>query len=273
MTEDSEAVARRALGRFLRARRDALSPAMVGLDPGHRRRAPGLRREEVAQMCAISPTWYTWLEQGREISLSASALDRIATGLQLSATERSYVFELARRRDPAPRREDPSEAAPAGLARAIAVISAPAYVLDRLWCVRAWNSGAARLFGDWLERSAPSPNLLRFIFLEPAARSLIFDWEERARRVVAEVRADYRAGPEDQALRGLVEGLASQSGDFSRFWDAQAVLGRAGGARRFRHPRDGLLDFEQVSLALADQPEFKLVILLPPSGISSPSAP
>ncbi|WP_143137541.1 helix-turn-helix domain-containing protein, partial [Burkholderia ubonensis] len=100
-TPPLDATPARALGDFIRAHRERLSPQAVGLPPGPRRRTPGLRREEVAQLCGVSPTWYTWIEQGRPVSASADALARIAVALQLSRAERAYLFELAAQRDPA----------------------------------------------------------------------------------------------------------------------------------------------------------------------------
>src|ERR1700759_1569518 len=120
----------RALGEFIRAHRERLSPLAVGLPPGPRRRTPGLRREEVAQLCGVSPTGYTWIEQGRQVSASADALARIAVALQLSRAERAYLFELAAQRDPA--EPDPAAAdAPATLLETGQVVNAPPYLLDR----------------------------------------------------------------------------------------------------------------------------------------------
>src|SRR6185437_15241333 len=135
------------LGQFLRARRDRSRPEDFGLSGGHRRRAPGLRREEVAVLCGISPTWYTWIEQGRTSAISVETLGALARGLRLSQAERTYLFELASRADPAPRSEEPD---PHRLAGLIAAVSTPAYVLDRHWDAVGWNAAAAELFEDWL---------------------------------------------------------------------------------------------------------------------------
>src|SRR5262249_20682563 len=159
----------------------------IGLAAGHRRRTPGLRREEVAQLCGLSTTWYTWIEQGRDVSVSPSALARLAGVLQLDRAERAYLFELAGKRDPDHRDSDDDKIFPAALA-CVNAIAAPAYILDRNWKACSWNPLAERLFGGWLDR-AGDRNLLRFIFLEPAARALICGWAERARRVAAEFRA------------------------------------------------------------------------------------
>jgi transcriptional regulator with XRE-family HTH domain len=136
---------RRDVGRFLRAHREALTPAAAGLHGlPKRRRTPGLRREEVALLCGLSPTWYTWLEQGRDVSVSPAALARIAAALQLSTAERAYLFELARKRDPdAP--DDRERSALAPLVDALEVIAAPAYLLDACWTACGANGAARRL--------------------------------------------------------------------------------------------------------------------------------
>lgn len=255
---------RRELGAFLRARREALKPAAAG-QPGlaqGRRRTPGLRREEVAQLSGISTTWYTWLEQGRDTSLSPAALARLADTLRLTAPERAYLFELTRKRDPAPpATETPRGAVPPELAALLSAIAAPAYLLDRLWHVRAWNDAAAQLFIGWLQ--GRETNLLRYVFLDPSARDFIADWEDRARRLIAEFRADTAQRQDDPALKALIAELMRASADFARFWNAHTVLAREGGARRFNHPRDGKLLREQVTLIPAAHPDHKLVILLP----------
>lgn len=251
---------RRLLGGFLRAHREALPAADAHL----RRRTPGLRREEVARLCGISTTWYTWVEQGRDISLSAASLARLADALRLTAAERAYLFELARQRDPAPPRPEPaspSAAAPAELLRVLQATAAPAYLLDRLWHVRGRNKAAARLFAPWFDSGEPC--LLRYVFLDPGARGFICDWEDRARRVLAEFRADTARTPDDAAMQHLVHELLRDSADFARFWNGHAVLAREGGTRSFNHPQDGLVRYEQVTLVPASHPECKLVVLLP----------
>ena len=247
---------RRLLGAFVRSRREALPPAAAA----GRRRTPGLRREEVAQRCGISTAWYAWVEQGRDIALSAQALGRLAEALRLTAAERAYLFELARQRDPAPG-DAGREGVPPELAAAVEAMAAPAYLIDRLWTARAWNAGAAHLLSGWL--GGPEPGLLGYVFRDPGARGFIVDWEERARRVIAEFRADTARDPDAPAVRSLVEGLRRDSPDFARLWDGHAVATREGGARRFRHPQDGPLDYEQVTLVPAAAPDHKIVMLLP----------
>ena len=253
------------LAEFIRARREAVTPAMAGLPGGGRRRTPGLRREELAQLVDVSPTWLTWLEQGRPVSASSRMLARLAQVLQLSAAERGYLFEVADKADP-----DHGEAAGAGaaageLAAIVAAIEAPAYMLDRQWNAVAWNAQAADLFAGWLDetRQESAPNQLQFMFQSPHARTLIAGWPERAQRLVAEFRADVGRHADQAPLAGLIAELSGASAEFRHWWGAQQVLGRDGGLRRFQHPVQGLLSFNQVTLHLARQHEVKLVMLLP----------
>jgi transcriptional regulator with XRE-family HTH domain len=253
---------RRQLGAFLRTHREALRPADLPVTPQGRRRTQGLRREEVAQDCGLSTTWYTWIEQGRDISLSAAALARLADTLRLTATERAYLFELTRRRDPAPPAPGPEpEAAPPELVEVLRSTAVPAYLLDRLWHARDWNAAAGRLFAPWLDSGETC--LLRYVFLDPAAPKFICDWENRARRLLAEFRADTAHNPEDRGIEELVRELLRDSASFARLWGRQAVLAREGGERVFNHPREGTLRYDQVTLVPAAHPGHKLVMLLP----------
>ena len=251
---------RQALGGFARAQRAKLAPEMFGLEIGSRRRTPGLRREEVAQLCGMSATWYTWIEQGRDVSVSPGTLARLAKVLRLSRAERAYLFELAGKRDPDEPTLDETADLPPAFAEALKSFSQPAYLLDRAWNARAWNEPASRLFVGWLDGQA-SRNLLRYIFLEPAAKKLISDWDHRARRVLAEFRADYSRHLDDPAMQALIDELRQSSAVFARIWEEQSVVGREGGERRFNHPREGKLRYEQLTFNLANRPDFKLVLL------------
>jgi transcriptional regulator with XRE-family HTH domain len=268
---------RRELGDFLRAHRARLSPASLGLPAVGRRRTPGLRREEVAQACGMSPTWYTWLEQGRDIAASPPALSALARALQLTPAERAYLFELADRRDPNLSGGAGGEGmdVPPALARAIAAIDGPAYLLDSLWNARAWNRPAAALFVGWLDgaRINGDRNLLRYVFLSPVARKIIPDWQARARRVLAEFRADSSRHLEEADLQALVEELRGRSALFTQCWTEHAVVDRTGGERVFDHPRKGRLRYQQIAFALANRPDFKLVMLVPEAARKRQSLP
>ena len=263
---------RPSLGEFLRARRDQLRPQDFGYPPG-RRRAPGLRREEAAQLCGISPTWYTWIEQGRTTAISVETLSAIAAGLRLSPAERAYLFELSARADPAPPREETSD--PQQLSALVRAVRTPAYILDKHWDALAWNRPAEKLFVDWLGSGGlvclgtppvtrlAEPNLLRWVFLDYRAPEFIDSWGERARRLVAEYRADTASGREDPVRKAFVHQLCAASSAFESAWRSQRVLSREGGLRIFLHPQRGRCTYEQYTLRLAQQPELKLTILVP----------
>ena len=259
---------RRALGQFLRQQRAKLQPAAVGIPAGVRRRTPGLRREEVAALSGISATWYSWIEQGRPVSLSVGALMRLAVALCLSRAERAYLFELAGRRDPSSAGKDEDPLLPQGLGRIVTALAMPAYVLDRSWRAVAWNAPAKKLFVGWLDQPRPQ-SLLEYIFLEPAAKRLISDWENRARRILAEFRVDFARHMDDPDLRAQVADLAQRSATFARIWEEHAVLDREGGERAFNHSDPAFRRFEQTGFTLANNPDLKLMVLTPIS--ASPS--
>jgi hypothetical protein len=162
--------------------------------------------------------------------------------------------------DPAPG-DSEEDSLPAAVLTCVAAISSPAYVLDRSWNARGWNAAAERLFVGWLD-DANDRNLLKFIFIEPGARTLICDWIERARRVVAEFRAHCGAHLNDRTLQALIDELRSRSPEFAEMWDRHGVLGREGGERTFDHPQDGFLRYEQVTFELAGHTDVKLTVLV-----------
>lgn len=255
MFEDDQ---KRLLGEFVRAHRERLVPDQ----PAGRRRTPGLRREELAARAGISATWCAWIEQARDVQASPHALGRLATALQLTRAERAYMFDLAGRRDPDVAAHGDADDAPSSLRATVAAMDHPAYGLDRFWNACAWNEAAEDLFIGWLG-DGDQRNLLRYIFLDPASRALIPDWEDRARRVLAEFRADYSHSLHDPEMNTLLTALRQQSAFFAKAWSEQAVLDREGGLRVFSHPARGVLAYEQHTFRPSDRPDHKLVILIP----------
>jgi transcriptional regulator with XRE-family HTH domain len=254
----------RQLGEFIRAHRERIKPEELGFPAGGRRRTPGLRREELAQVCGVSPTWLTWLEQGRPISPSPKTLARLADVMRLTPAERAYLFQLSERLDP--RHEESRADANEEFASLVQAIKTPAYILDRQWDAIAWNRPARELLIGWLEGSPgklPRPNLLRFMFLEPGARSLTADWPQRTARLVAEFRADCGKHVDLPPISDLVSELSRSSEEFRGLWKKQDVVNREGGLRRFEHPERGALTFEQITLHPATRRDLKLVVLLP----------
>ncbi len=257
---EQASVRRKALGDFLRQARARVQPESYGLPAGVRRRTPGLRREELAQLCDISVTWYTWIEQGRDVSVSAAVWARLASVLNLARAERHYLFELAECADPEHGHGHVTPL-PSYLADCVHSVAAPAYILDRSWNVLARNEPLLRLFDGWPDRDE-SPNLLRYIFIDPAARTLVVDWEQRASRVVAEFRADAAAHVDEPDVRMVLDGLLQASPVFAHWWTRHAVVDREGGLREFNHPVHGILRYQQITFRLATRPDCKLVMLL-----------
>ncbi len=257
---------RKELGDFMQVLRARSQPADFGFAAGSRRRTAGLRREEMAQLIGISPTWYTWIEQGREVNVSAEVLDRLARSLKLTRSERAYLFEMADRRDPLGNQAE-DDAPPPILSPLLADIQVPAYLMGRYWDLLAWNDAASELFCGWLDQArseadAP-PNMLRFVFLQPETRDFLIDWEIRARRISAEFRADCRSRLDDPALLRLVSELSASSPEFARYWRQHDVMERQGGQRGFLHPVRGLLHYQQVTLRPVEHEHLKLVMLKP----------
>ncbi|NOT15896.1 MAG: helix-turn-helix domain-containing protein [Methylotenera sp.] len=255
---------RKELAEFLQALRQRGAPEEFGFPAGARRRTQGLRREEVAQLAGISATWYTWIEQGREVNVSAEALERLATALKLSKSERTYLFDMADRRDPQAHMLE-ADTAPDTLMNMLASIQIPAYIMGRTWDILAWNQPASDLFTGWLDNASNDsrPNLLRFVFQHPSAKQFVVDWEMRARRLVAEFRADCRSRLEEPELKRLVNELSQASPEFERFWKQHDVLERQGGQRKFMHSKHGLISYSQVTLRPVEQEQLKLVLLEP----------
>ncbi len=249
---------RKQLGQFIRSHRERVTPDL----PARRRRTPGLRREELAARAGIGVTWCAWIEQGREVSASPATLGRLAIALALTPAERAYLFELAGRRDPdAPTASGNSEA-PVSVTALVERMVHPAYGLDQQWNACCWNAAAEGLFSGWLGEGQQR-NLLRYVFTIQSARDLLPDWPERARRLMAEFRADYGRLVNDEAMGLLVEQLKLESELFASEWDLQSVMDREGGPRLFVHPAKGCLAYTQHTFCPSDRPDHKLVVLLP----------
>lgn len=228
-------------------------------------RTPGLRREELAARAGIGVTWCAWIEQGREISVSPDALGRLAKALALTPAERAYLFELAGRRDPDEPKGFPTSQAPEGVAAIVQALPCPAYGLDPLWNACSWNEPAEKLFAGWLG-GHETRNLLRYTFTSSEARILLPNWEQRARRLLAEFRAASARMLDNFALNELIGSLRDESNLFAEEWDMQTVMAREGGERTFRHPENGLVSYTQHTFTPAERSEFKVVALIPNEG-------
>jgi transcriptional regulator with XRE-family HTH domain len=252
VSEDS----RRELAHFLRSRRVRITPAEVGLPAGPRRRAAGLRREEVAVLAGLSPTWYTYLEQARDIHPSAEVLDSLARVLGLTEDERRYMHTLAHGAVHRPRPladEATSEEIVRQLVLAAAESPYPVYGADIYGDLIAWNRAATAYYTDFGQLPAGRRNMVRWLLLAPEARQRLADWSEDARDVVARWRAVTAGRDGDGRLRALVEELRRSSSEFGRWWDSHDVREQRSRLRRFRLPDGGV---QAMRLIVVRAPEF-----------------
>ncbi|WP_432494793.1 helix-turn-helix transcriptional regulator [Kineococcus gypseus] len=263
---------RREAGALLRSRRAQLAPADLGLPEGARRRSPGLRREEVATLAGISVTWYTWLEQGRDVHPSRQVLDALARTLRLSGTEHAYLLSLAGFSAPPPTGAA-ARTAPAHVQRLLdAQAGLPGFAIAADWHIVGWNDAYAALYPGIAAVPEPQRNLLRLVFTDPYVRRLLPRWEEDSRRFLAEFRAE--AGPRlgDPAVAALVRRLRTESAEFRAGWSDHDVRGFTSRERLFSHPDTGELLLEQHQLAPADQPGLQVVLYTPVDDGRTPAA-
>lgn len=252
------------LGTYLRDRRTRLDPAALGFPHG-RRRTPGLRREEVAQRANISPTWYTWLEQGRGGAPSADVLDRIAKGLMLTEPEREHLFMLGLGRPPDVRYRLVNGVTPR-LQRVLdAMEVSPAIIKTATWDVVAWNRAAALLLTDYGKLAPDERNILRLIFANAHVRAAQEDWLAVARFVVGAFRADAaRAGANGEII-DLVEELSRKHPEFDALWRENGVAAHSEGLKRLHHVELGLLELEFSAFAVDGRPELGMIVYNPAS--------
>ena len=254
---------RRQSGAFLRSRRERLTPSDVGLPEGFRRRTPGLRREEVALLAGVGATWYTWLEQGRDVRPSAEVLSTLAAALRLDTVERQHLYILNDRTPPEPRPIGP-ERVEEPLRRMLdSLTRQPAYVLGRRWDILAWNWAAAILFGDYEKLVGDERNIMHLVFADKAHRRLLVDWDELAPTVLAMFRADSARYAGDPEFKRLIAKLMQTSAEFRHWWSRQDVLRPLAGHKRIRHGVAGRMTFEFTSFAVTDQIGMKLTVYTP----------
>jgi transcriptional regulator with XRE-family HTH domain len=232
--------------------------------PRSRRRTPGLRREEVAQRANISPTWYTWLEQGRGGAPSADVLDRIARALMLTDVEREHLFLIGLGRPPEVRYRTKEGVTPR-LQRVLdALDPSPALIRTATWDVVAWNRGATVMLGDYGSLPPEQRNILRLIFLDPRARDVQYDWDSVARFVVGAFRVDAARAGAAEDVEPLVDELCRLSPEFKAMWRDNDVQGPHGdGVKKIRHPILGPLTFEYSAFAVDGRPDLSMVVYNP----------
>ncbi|MCB8881199.1 helix-turn-helix domain-containing protein [Acidisoma cellulosilytica] len=250
------------LGSYLKDRRTRLDPTALGF-PAARRRTKGLRREEVAQRANISPTWYTWLEQGRGGAPSPDVLNRIANGLMLTEPEREHLFLLGLGRPPEVRYKAVDGVTPR-LQRLIDSFEvSPTIIKTALWDIVAWNPAATILLTDYSALVPGQRNILRLIFGHPGVRAAQEDWTKVARFAVGALRADAARAGAVSEVAALVEELCQLSPEFEALWRDNDVSSHGEGIKRLHHPILGPLEVEYSAFAVDGRPDLSMIVYNP----------
>ncbi|MDQ3053768.1 MAG: helix-turn-helix transcriptional regulator [Actinomycetota bacterium] len=260
---------RTELADFLSSRRRHLAPNEVGLQVSGQRRTPGLRREEVSLLSGVSLTWYTWLEQGRDIKPSRQVMDAVARTLRMSTAEHAYVLRLTGHATDAPLAQL-AGAMPAHAQRLIdALGTSPAYALTPYWSILGWNRAYEALYPNVATVPAAERNLLWLVFTDPYVRDLLVDWRTDSRRFLTQFRAEAGSRVHEPAFTDLIQQLNGASEHFRVGWASHDVEQFASTQRRFEHPTAGTLLLEHHRLSLADHPDLHLVIYTAAPGSAS----
>jgi transcriptional regulator with XRE-family HTH domain len=268
---------RQELAEFLRSRRQRVNPGDVGFPTGRHRRTVGLRREEVAVLAGVSPTWYTYLEQGRNIQPSPEVLDSLARVLRLSEDERQYMHVLAYGHRPRPRPTKP--AAPIGESiRQLVDIAGrgpyPVYAFDEISDLIAWNQAATEWYTDFAQLAKERCNMMWWLLTSAEARERLVEWEQDARDIVARFRAAAALRPGNPRIRSMIADLRQASPEFTRWWVEHDVAGQRMRSRRLRHPRLGEHTMRLQVMAPTELDTVSVVFHLPdheaPAGLVDP---
>ena len=255
---------------FLRSRRARLSPADVGLpDNGGRRRTPGLRREELAALAGVGVSWYTWLEQGREINPSPEVLDALARALRLDPAERRTLFALARTE--LPLADDVAGTDPEQLdgdiRQLIDLVDAlhpnPAYLLGPMTRILAWNRAASVVLGSPDHLASGRRYLLWWLMVDAGARGMTAQREETARNTLARFRAEYARHAGEPEYEEFLAQIGAHSAQFREWWDKHEVIEAQRGTKVMQHPRLGTLRLHHAQTVPTGQPELRMAVYAP----------
>lgn len=266
------------LGDFLRTRRARLRPEEVGVTSYGARRVPGLRREELAQLAGVSPTYYTRLEQGHSHNASDDVLDAIARALQLDEDEAAHLHNLAKPTRTKRRKAPRPESARPGTRQLVAAMQGVAVVaMDRRSDVLAWNPLGHQLLAGHYDEDSPfsaarRPNLTRMLFLDPHTRELYSRWEEEAKRSVASLRLVAGRHPDDRHLAELIGELCIKSAEFAALWSRHPVSNCTFGVKHFHHPAVGPLELAFEAVQLADGSAHRFLMYSAEPGTPSEAA-
>ncbi|MGW3631028.1 helix-turn-helix transcriptional regulator [Streptomyces sp. NPDC005122] len=258
------AIRRHELAAFLRNRRERIPPEQVGLPRGHRRRTPGLRREEVAQLSAVGVTWYTWLEQARDIQVSEQVLDALARTLLLDSSERAHLFQLAGAVDPTPAAWCPT-LTPALRHMLTQLEPVPACIQNSRYDILAYNRTYARLMMSDLDAVAPEDrNCMVLVYTHEEWRRSIVLLDETMRMMAAKLRASMAGHLGEPAWKMLVKRLRTESAEFREIWERYEVFGGSRSkTKQFLNPYVGLLTLDHTDLWLAPDMGARMVTYAP----------
>ncbi|BFT71906.1 helix-turn-helix transcriptional regulator [Paenibacillus sp. P36] len=261
-----------ALSAFLTTHRARLKPSDAGLLGGSRRRTPGLRREEVATIAGVSTTWYTWLEQGREIKMSVQVLDRIAFALQLNQDERQYLFMLALEQ-PAPTTiVDQAPTISPALNRILEELhDCPTIISDRRCNIVGWNQAAAAVFLDFALVPLEERNLIWLLFTRKELRALAVNWREFAMGFLAMFRSYYGQYLGDNWYSEFIERISGENQDFRTFWNQSDVSSAPEVFIEFRHAKAGKLLFDLTTLQVQGRADLRCSVYTASPGSDSDS--
>ncbi|MGG2094501.1 helix-turn-helix transcriptional regulator [Bacillus sp. S13(2024)] len=254
-----------ALSTFLKAKRAQIKPESIGLPAGIRRRTPGLRREEVAQLAGVSTTWYTWLEQGRDIKVSSIVLDCISTALQLNNDERDYLYDLALEAKPeiTHQKKDQSELSPS-LKRILAeLIYCPTIITDRHCHIVGWNAAAAHVFLDFEQIPNDQRNLIRLVFTRKELKALAVNWEHFAKGFLAIFRTYYGHYLGDEWYNQFIKEMGHSHSEFQDLWQESQVSKAPEVVIEFRHAKAGKMLFNLTSLQVQGDMDLRCSIYTP----------
>ncbi|MFC4302551.1 helix-turn-helix transcriptional regulator [Cohnella boryungensis] len=253
------------LSAFLKSKRAKILPESIGLAPGSRRRTPGLRREEVAQLAGVSTTWYTWLEQGRDIRMSASVLDCIANALQLTADERKYVYALALESGlgAASLKEEQTEVSPSLKKIMNELRFCPTIITDRRYFIVGWNEAASHVFLDFEQVPIEQRNMIRLLFTRKELQRLAVNWDHFIRGFLAIFRAYYGQYMEDEWYDRFLEEMKLVHPDFDSLWQQSEVKSAPEVLIEFRHAKVGKMLFNLTSLQVQGDSDLRCSIYTP----------
>lgn len=254
------------LADFLKTRRARILPAQVGLSSAARRRTPGLRREEVAQLAGIGLSWYTWLEQGRTIHVSTQVIESLSRVLLLDKQERIHLYLLANQPLPSDIPENQVTVSPALQQVLDCLTICPSMVTDQRWNVIAWNEAACAVLGDFNKMDDRDRNIVWAMFTDIKYKQLLVNWDLHAKALLGRFRVTCGQYIEDSWLTRFIDDLKTQSTEFNLWWPLHEIQNNTVKYKQMNHPAVGILDFEVSNFDVSDHSGLKMIVHTPSAG-------